>query len=120
MEGTDKVIVVGIKENVDSVRMRLPDSLKGIKIVATESASLPEGCVAVMPEAMLDKIDEIDFSAVPRYSAEPKVTMEFRLPEIPKMTDMSGYFKEQERQQKLQQRETMKNLSRLHSKGFKK
>ena len=120
MEGTDKVIMVGLKENVDSVRMQLPDSLKGIKIVTTESANLPEGCIVVMSEEMLDKIDEIDFSSIPRYSSEPKVTMKFRLPEIPKMTDMSGYFKEQDRQRKLQQRETMKNLSRLHSKGFRK
>lgn len=120
MEGTNKIIVVGLNENMNSVRLRLPDSLKGIKIVVTESANLPKGCVAVMPEGMLDKIDEIDFSSVPSYSSEPKVTMEFRLPEIPKMTDMSGYFKEQERQQKLQQRETMRNLSRLHSKGFRK
>lgn len=120
MEGTNKVIVVGLKEDMDSVRMRLPESLKGIKIVTTESTNIPEGCIAVMPEEMLDKIDEIDFASVPRYSSEPKVTMEFRLPEIPKMTDMSGYFKEQDRQRKLQQRETMKNLSRLHSKGFRK
>lgn len=120
MEGTDKVIVVGLKEDMDSVRMRLPESLKGIKIVTTESTNIPEGCIAVMSEEILDKIDEIDFSSVPHYPAEPKVTMEFRLPEIPKMTDTSGYFKERERQQKLQQRETMKNLSRLHSKGFRK
>lgn len=120
MEGTDKVIVVGLKEDMDSVRMRLPESLKGIKIVTTESTNIPEGYIAVMSEEMLDKIDEIDFSSVPTYSSAPKVVMEFRLPEIPKMIDMSGYYKEQDRQQKLRQRETMKSLSRLHSKGFRK
>lgn len=43
MEGIDKVIVVGVKENLDDVRMRLPESLKGIKIVTTESTNIPKG-----------------------------------------------------------------------------
>jgi len=124
MSLSDKILVVGAGLSDASISRIKAQLETDFEIVVSESTNLPKDCAVIMPKDMIDKIDEIDFSSVPTYSSAPKVVMEFRLPEIPEMTDMSGYFKEQERQQRMQHKETMRNISRYHSnlskKGFKR
>ena len=102
---------------LDSILTHLPEQLKSLEVVTTESSNLPSGQAVIMPSDMLDKIDEIDFN---QCNSIPQVNVEYSIRNLERaMPDMSGYYKEQDRQLKLQQKETFKNISKLHSRYSK-
>lgn len=117
----DKVIVIGAKDisMLDSVLAHLPEQFKSLEVVTTESSNLPNGQVAIIPKDMLDKFDEINFNqATPITLPEYNVTNILR--NLPDISNMSAIYKEQDRQERKYQRETMKNISRYHSNLYKK
>ena len=115
----DKVIVIGAKDTsmLDSILAHLPEQLKSLEVVTTESSNLPSGQAVIMPSDMLDKIDEIDFN---QCNSIPQVHVEYSIRNLERaMPDMSVICKEQDRQERKYQRETIKNISRLHSRYSK-
>ena len=89
--------------DVPSEHLELPARKVGNKVVVylNEEAYLadPDGKKA---------LEQIAAASVP----EPR---KFELPDFA-VTDMSGYVKQQEREQRLRNKEHMKNLSRYHNK----
>lgn len=114
-----KVIVINASDKIslDLLLVKLPSEFRELEIITTESSNVKCGQAIIMPSDMVDKIDEIDFD---QCHSIPQVNVEYSIRNLERiMPDMSGYYKEQDRQQKLQQRETLKNISRLHSRYSK-
>ena len=119
------LILVVCSKNPDKVLADVSQKLlAALEVVRVENFNFPEDKVFIMPREMLDKIDEIDFSKLQPHDElimnDPVKVYPIHSDLSSLMPDMTPIFKEMDRQQKQQQRETMKNISRYHSQRSKK
>lgn len=115
-----KVIVISANDKIslDLLLAKLPSEFRELEIITTESSNVKCGQAIIMPSDMLDKIDEIDFN---QYNPIPQVNVEYSIRNLERiMPNMSAICKEQDRQERKYQRETLKNISRYHSNLYKK